>query len=266
MPDNGNVKIPGSEEKEPSRPGCYTPEPRKETASLTRKNHLTLVLFDIDGTLLLSGPVIRTTFREIFQEVCGGDAYLDGIRFAGNTDRGIFRSVMAQNGVKGDFNRKFDRFAKRFGKRMGEIYPKVEGPRLMRGVLPLLRALHRAGTALAVGTGNLEATARVKLARFGLDRYFPVGGFGDDHEKRSQVFRSAIEAARKHYGWAAGARSTWVIGDTVQDVMAAREVGARSIAVATGPVSGKDLAGSGADLILPDLSDTRRVLSILQDT
>ena len=78
---------------------------------------------------------------------------------------------------------------------------------------------------VTVGTGNVRESAMIKLGRFGLERFFPAGGFGDRHEDRTAVFREAIESAREHYGWAAGARSVWVVGDTAVDVYAAHSRG-----------------------------------------
>lgn len=230
------------------------------------KAWLRLVLFDIDGTLLLSGNLIRKVFGESFEAVTGIRAGLDGIFFAGNTDRAIFRQVMEKAGLRGDFDRLFLLFSRRFADRLREVYPAGDGPVLLPGALPLLRALKRRGFALAVATGNLRETALVKLQRFGLDRFFPAGGFGDAVESRVDVFRAALESARAHYGWAAGARGTWVVGDTPADIRGAREIGATPIAVATGPVPRADLEAAGPETLLPDLKDTRRVLSLLKET
>ena len=44
------------------------------------------------------------------------------------------------------------------------------------------------------------------------------------------------------------------MGDHIGDVTAARAADAMAVAVATGPNSAEDLAASGADVVLPDLS------------
>lgn len=226
------------------------------------KASLNLIIFDIDGTLLLSGNVAKEAFRRAFEAVTGAAGDLNGVRFAGNTDRSILRQMLAKCGRETDLDRLFEPFVRDFVRRLRLEFPRAEGPHLLPGVLPLLRALQRSGTPLAVGTGNVRESALVKLGRFGLDRFFPVGGFGDRHENRVDVFREAIESARAHYGWAVGARSVWVVGDTAADVHAARAVGARSIAVATGPVPPEELSSCGADRVVPDLSDTRKIVEI----
>ena len=110
------------------------------------------------------------------------------------------------------------------------------------------------GAALALGTGNVRETAYTKLQRFGLDTYFPVGGFGGDHEKRADLVRAALADARAHYDVDFDPADTWVIGDTSADVAAARDAGCRVMAVMTGPHREAEL--SGADVVVEDLAAT----------
>ena len=52
-----------------------------------------------------------------------------------------------------------------------------------------------------------------------------------------------------------------LVGDTPLDVRAAREGGARAVAVATGPHGEHELRESGADAVLSDLTDIRAVVA-----
>jgi phosphoglycolate phosphatase len=227
------------------------------------------ILFDIDGTLLLSGAVVRDVFVRTFERVCGRPAAGGRFSFAGLTDRGIFhrlldggRTPAATQETGTEAAALFARFAAEYPLALDEIYPTAAGPYLLPGVAELLASLHgRGDVALALATGNLRASAYVKLRRFGLDAYFPAGGFGDDHVDRWRVFDAAIQAARRHYGSGVPAMRPWVIGDTRQDVDAARKLGLRALAVATGPAGAVDLIG--ADVVLEDLSDTTAVLDAL---
>jgi phosphoglycolate phosphatase-like HAD superfamily hydrolase len=228
------------------------------------KASLKLILFDIDGTLLLSGRVVKDAFLRAFDEITGETGDLDGVRFAGKTDRSILRQMLARLGREGDLEKLFGPFVRNFVDRLRVTFPRAEGPYLLPGVLPLLRALDRAGFALAVGTGNVRESAMIKLGRFGLDRFFPAGGFGDRHEDRTAVFREAIESARAHYGWAAGAQSVWVVGDTAADVYSAQAVGARALAVGTGPVPSEELVSCGADRVVADLSATWEIIDFIR--
>ncbi|MFW6202256.1 MAG: HAD family hydrolase, partial [Gemmatimonadota bacterium] len=55
-----------------------------------------------------------------------------------------------------------------------------------------------------------------------------------------------------------------VIGDTPHDVTCGRKLGVRSVAVATGRYGDRSLAAAGADVVLPDLSDTDAALRVLE--
>jgi phosphoglycolate phosphatase len=58
-------------------------------------------------------------------------------------------------------------------------------------------------------------------------------------------------------------RARVLIGDTPNDVTAARDGGARIIAVATGNDSAAELADAGARSVLDDLTDTGELLSAI---
>ncbi len=224
-----------------------------------------LCIFDIDGTLLLNGRVAADAFRAAFLETTGAEALGDGIQFAGMTDRGIFRALLVRAGldeVEGD--RLFAGFERRFTERLGEVYPTAEGPHLLPGVRGLVRALAaRRDVALALGTGNCRPTAYIKLARFGLDGYFPLGGFGDRHEDRVEVIRAAISAAVEQGRWRPDGGRVWVIGDTVRDVVAGHAAGAKVLVVGTGPGDPEEKRAAGAEAFLPDLSRCDLVFTAL---
>jgi phosphoglycolate phosphatase-like HAD superfamily hydrolase len=217
-----------------------------------------LIIFDIDGTIMLSGTVSGRLFVESFRRVVGREP-VDGVHFHGNTDRGIFRAML---GGHDGFDALYPEFAAEFTRRMRAEYSSADGPHVLEGARELIEALHEhEGAALALGTGNVRDTAYVKLGRFGLDDYFPVGGFGGDHERRADLVRRALDEARAHYEFDFDPAETWVIGDTEADVSAARATGCRVMAVMTGPHREAELAA--ADLIVNDLGATRERLEQL---
>jgi len=229
-----------------------------------------LIIFDIDGTLLLSGPRVRELLAQAFEESFGQPARLDGLSFAGHTDRWILRTLLQRARIgdpplpKGDFALSFMRFARRYEHLMRIGYPSAEGPHLLPGVRQLLAALDaEPGVRLLLASGNLQATAHIKLDRFGLRKYLPLGVYGDAYETRTQIFRAAIELAERDLGFEKGKTPTWIVGDTVSDVRATKEVGARSLAVLTGPSGIEDPRKAGPDATIEDFSSLHLVLDLL---
>ena len=117
----------------------------------------------------------------------------------------------------------------------------------------------------SVLTGNTRPSAEIKLRAFDLDRYldFDIGAYGTDDDTRANLVNVARQRAEKAHGVNFDADATVLIGDTPNDVAAARDSGARIIAVATGKDSAADLAAAGADTVLADLTDTTAVLAAI---
>jgi excisionase family DNA binding protein len=80
-------------------------------------------------------------------------------------------------------------------------------------------------------------------------------------------FTSLVDIARQRAEKAHGLNfddgATVLLGDTPNDVAAAQASGARIIAVATGKDSSTALAEAGADMVLPNLTDTPAVLAAI---
>jgi phosphoglycolate phosphatase len=208
-----------------------------------------LLLFDIDGTLLLKATAAHAAaVHEALREVYGiGDLSAVRVEAAGRTDYEIARAICLQLGISAD---RFDAGREEFRIACVAAYARLCPDDLSEfvapGVTDVLDALaKRDGTRLALLTGNLEPIARLKMARAGLGRFFEPGqgGFGSDHEDRTEL--PAI--ARRRAGNYPRA-NTVVIGDTPRDIACARADGVRCIAVATGPFGPDDLAK--ADVVL----------------
>ena len=117
----------------------------------------------------------------------------------------------------------------------------------------------------SVLTGNVRRMAEMKLAAVGLDTHLDLeaGAYGDSHEVRSELVHLARGNAARKYGRGFAGMATVLVGDTPLDVAAARATGARAVAVATGGTSADKLAESGADAVLPDLTDTPAVIAAI---
>lgn len=226
-----------------------------------------LVLFDIDGTLVLTGGAGMRAMDRAFQHIHGVDRALQGVTLAGRTDRVIVSEALARVAPGVPFG---DAWLASFrdvycGYLEEEMADGVAtGKRVLPGVRELLDALAvRNDVALGLLTGNFSRSARIKLAHFGLWDYFGWGAFGDDHVDRNDLLPVALRAARKATGLEVPARQVFVIGDTPHDVACAQSGGAQAIAVATGPSSVDDLWASGADVVFGDLSDTEAVVRVI---
>ena len=229
----------------------------------------TLLLFDIDGTLLtMPGCGMKALGRAV-RDTLGFDFQDSGIRPDGRTDPLIVTELLLL--------KKFSMGRwKEIESEVWDLYSAYltedltvpdERRRLAPGVADLLERLSTDPRfRLGLLTGNLEATAHIKLDHFGLKRYFPIGAFGSDCAERCRLGRVALERARRYFGMSFLPESTWVIGDTEHDVRAGRSLGARVLAVATGNYSLPFLEEFCPDATLADLSDTDLVVRILAGT
>jgi phosphoglycolate phosphatase-like HAD superfamily hydrolase len=219
-----------------------------------------LVLWDIDGTLVDSAGQGRHAFEEAYAEVVGGDP--KWVDYAGRTDHQIALSML--NGSAEHLPALLEQLVDRLAARSELI--AAEG-RVYPGVPETLAALHEAdGVINSLLTGNLEANAAVKVGAFGLDRWldFEAGAYGSDpHERRSDLVAIARERATARYGEPTG---VVLVGDTPLDVLAAREAGARAVAVATGFADQDALRESEPDALLQDLSDTGAAIRAITST
>jgi phosphoglycolate phosphatase-like HAD superfamily hydrolase len=212
-----------------------------------------LLLFDIDGTLLLkaSGAHVEAV-REALLEVYGIDPTGTKVEAAGRTDYEIARAVCLLLGVTAE---RFDRGRDDFRAACVAHYARLCPPDLTEHISPgmpevLEELVARDGFRLGLVTGNLEPIAHLKLTCAHLARFFDpwVGGFGSDHEDRTEL--PAI--ARRRAGHVPR-EDTVVIGDTPRDIACARADGVRCIAIATGPFSEPQLRD--ADVVLRSAHD-----------
>jgi phosphoglycolate phosphatase len=210
-------------------------------------------LIDIDGTLLHCQDAVHYyAFRDALQFLSGRPLDLSGVNAHGNTDVGILRDALTAAGIPREvwFPRlaeACDRMCRYVAARRAELCPRV-----LPGVVSMLRVLHRQGAVLAAATGNLEAIGRMKLDRCALLRYFPAGAFSDRFESREEIFRHGVAMMHAAVGTHA---NVCAIGDTPADIRAARACGIDVIAVASGVYSREELAREAPNLCLSSMKD-----------
>ena len=223
-----------------------------------------VILFDIDGTLVLTGGAGVRGMARAFEQLFSVPDAFQTIDVPGRTDSWILADALALHGVVCDAAG-----AARFREvYLGHLREELQRPGPRKGMMPgvdlLLDALQqRDDVYLALLTGNYEEAARLKLEYFDLWRYFRCGAFGDGALDRNGLLPKALIRIRECGGPTVAARDVIVVGDTPLDVACAAAGGARSIAVATGGYDADALRATGADLVLDDLSDVDRVLSAL---
>lgn len=213
-----------------------------------------LILFDIDGTLIDAAGAGGTAFGDTFETALGWKQDLSHVSFAGATDLRILRQLIRERGIEPtpELEAKyFEQLPKELDRALTKCPPIV-----LPGVRELLEALSAIKEyKLGIVTGNIEATAWVKLKHAGLRDFFTFGGFGCDDPDRVVICRHAMER---------GGRSNGVLfGDTPNDVNAALNNNLTSIAVATKHFTVADLKAAGAHHAFPDLTDTPAILKII---
>jgi phosphoglycolate phosphatase-like HAD superfamily hydrolase len=222
-----------------------------------------LLIFDIDGTLTHLDGATRRAFDAAYLQVFGVHAATDSLKLHGRTDPLIFRDCFQLSGLTGNWEEAFAIFRDAYLEALPGCIAASQHTHLHPGVAGLLDKLHaRADVALALGSGNMEAGARLKIGHFGLNRYFPVGGFGDHHHHRADIMRDAVRHAEAHWQRTFAPEDAWVIGDTVHDIEGGKAVGLRTLGVATGGAySYEELLAADADAVFRDLSDTAAVMN-----
>lgn len=226
-----------------------------------------LVLFDIDGTLVLTGGAGLRAMNRALEEVFGAPDGLNGIPVAGRTDRAILDEAVRRHGRELDPALLADLQHRYITNLAEEIHHPGHGRKdVMPGIREILDVLdERDDVLLALLTGNFEQGARIKLGYFDLWRYFPCGAYGDDAADRNLLVPFAIERARACGVGELARTDVLVVGDTPADVACAHAGGVTAVAVATGGSSVDQLRATGAEHVFEDLSDTRAFLRLLED-
>lgn len=222
------------------------------------------VLFDLDGTLVNTGPLILTSFALTVEEVLGEvhppEAYLGGVGIPLRAQ--MERLVVAQR--EGDILSATAGGALHLDGTSGTIADVLGEGRLTRsqadalyakvddlmaaylrhnvrihdeliepyaGVEEQLRAFENAGVPMGVVTSKRHASAHADLAHFGLDRFFPVLVAADDvelHKPHPFPLLHGLALLEQHHGFALAAIDAAYVGDSPYDMVASNAAGTLS--------------------------------------
>ncbi|RRO14232.1 HAD family hydrolase [Saccharopolyspora rhizosphaerae] len=224
-----------------------------------------LVLWDVDHTLIDSLGLGGTAYQRIFPEVTGKPVREPAL-MDGRTDLGTIDQMLRAHDIEPT-----DEVVAEMTAALAGVFDEVRVELAEKGrVLPGVRdALAAFGADPAVHqsvlTGNTAEVARIKLDAFALLDHFDleIGAFGDDHLRRPGLVPVARERAERKLGIDFAPERIVLIGDTLNDVRAAHESGARLVAVATGSYSADELRSAGAEVVfdtLPAPEDLRAAL------
>ena len=214
-----------------------------------------VILFDVDGTLISTGGAGRRAMAAAFAEVCDAPDALSGISFAGMTDPLILRQALASVGkpVEPEI---IAAILESYLGHLRQLVPQSPNYQVMPKVESIVGRLSKmSSVAIGLGTGNIEEGARVKLARASLSEPFAFGGFGSDAEDRAELIAVGARRGADQLGVRVSQTRVVVVGDTPKDVAAAHANDAICIAVATGGCDRNSLIDSGADFVYPSLAD-----------
>jgi len=224
-----------------------------------------LILFDIDGTLVLTGGAGMRAMNRACQDLVRNENAMAGVTFAGRTDWSILDDILRNHGHTLDEIR-LDELRRRYVVHLEEeIQLPGRGVKdVMPGIRSLLTALaSREDVRVGLLTGNFIEGARIKLEYFDLWKYFPWGAFGGDAASRNDLVPIALARAREHGIDGVAPSKILVVGDTPNDIECAVVAGATPVAVATGSYTVDQLRAAGAEIVFEDLSDTTAFLRLL---
>lgn len=226
-----------------------------------------LVLFDIDETMIHSDGVGRRALGRALNEVFGTQRVISGIKFSGKTDPQIISEVLNQNRIDvPDISVKLESAFEIYTGYLQEEIDRAEEFSLHTGVSEILARLNSHHKAfLGLLTGNIEEGARIKLNRFDLNHYFPIGAFGSDSADRNDLPEIARSKAEAKFNMNFSPRNLIVIGDSVNDIVCARKAGAVSIVVNTGKTPRSDLVANNPDYLFETLADTDSLMNSILD-
>ena len=216
-----------------------------------------ILLFDIDGTLLhVKRKFLRDVIDQILLELGIRRSILDGMSFAGRTDKDIFSELVK---VEENTNGLFDRVKNLYIAHMQRALTHSQLS-VIEGATEVIEFARNEKLKMGLCTGNFKEVAYTKVKAAGFDDTFQFGGFGCNHRDRIYLPQDAHMEYESLTGVRPVPENYIVIGDTPNDVRCARYFGAKSVAVTTGGFSRVELEKHNPDLVLDHLGDTENWL------
>lgn len=192
----------------------------------------TLILVDVDGTLISPGMAPRQSLSQAIQEDSGEILDFEVEHFAGLTDPVIVENALTRLAYDPNrINGKVGKIIERYLELLVENYPKSNDKVLFPGAVSFLEFLKSSPFRVGIITGNVGRGARIKLSPFGLLEYFSFGVFGSDSADRNELPLIALKKVSEQFSEHFEPENVVIIGDTVYDVLCAHRNGMKSVVI-----------------------------------
>ncbi len=224
-----------------------------------------LLLFDVDGTVLLSngagGRAMTRAGERLF-----GSSFTFEVDTSGMLDPHIYRDLVTANPHL-DMDAMHDMFRDTYVETLeAELKRPGSHAYALPGVEDLLATLETfENLTLGLLTGNYGAAAALKFRSAGLNAdLFAITAFGDEAATRPGLVKVALQKYRGLKEEKLEPRQVVVIGDTPKDIDCARANGCVAFGVATGRYSADELRAAGADMVVESLLEPSPLLELLE--
>lgn len=244
----------------------------QNSQSKIQNDNLKILLWDIDGTLLQSTKPggFKEYFAKALERVYGTQGKILEVKAAGITDVQIVYLALKDEGYT--IEKVVEKLPQFIEAMCGEMRKYIDAHDTVYEILPGVKEILQATGANpnyvnALLTGNVGCGAELKMKYIGVWDYFKnsPNAFGEISHERRDLAIKAGELFDERYAFQFKPERFIVIGDTPHDIVAARHFGAKVICVETGRgVERADLEAQKPDALIKDLSDTKRVLELLE--
>lgn len=212
-----------------------------------------LILFDIDGTLVWTKGAGRASTRLAMLEIFGTADGVDTHEFGGKTDWRTLLDLLGDH-AHDDIRTAMTRYEESISRHLTSVTPDFP-IQPVTAALETVAELRRRDALMGIVTGNVSTTAPIKLQAAGFDpAWFAVGAYGSEALERDDLPALAIERASRLSGRKIAPETVLVVGDTPADIACARACGAVAVAVLTGYSPREALEAAQPDFLLEDLT------------
>lgn len=219
-----------------------------------------LILWDIDGTLMHCGSDGTKALNRTFSVLYGLENAFSRVGIGRAMDSAILAKLMKEFQIE---EKELARIRHTYVAFLEEILAASTTKKVLPGVIRILDYIQQCEHAnQGLLTSNLRAGAEAKLKSVGLDKYFAVGGFGDDPGEKWDAAKKGIAEAEIYYERTFPREQIYLVGDSAYDIQCAKELGVHSVGVVTGWMDEETLASHEPDYLYRDLADWEQVVFV----